>query len=415
MSISFTSPGYWLAAALAAYSLAVPASGGNVHEEALRIAQDAPIIDTHIDVPYRLEGQLNATGEWIDVGEGTGDEGDFDYPRARMGGLNGAFMSIYTPASLEQGSEPSPESTRLAHHLIDLVERMVSEHPDRFAIPHSVAEFERQVARGKLSLPLGMENGSPIAGDLSQLAHFYDRGVRYITLAHSAWNHISDSSYDPDKHWGGLSPFGRELVTAMNKQGVMVDVSHLSDAAFRDVIEVSAVPVIASHSSARHFTPGFERNMSDEMIQALAAQGGVIQINYGSSFLTAAANQYGEDRKVAYRAYLAENQLEDSDAVDEAFRQQYREQHPYPYATLDDVLNHIDHVVDLVGIDHVGIGSDYDGVGDSLPTGLKDVSSYPNLVSGLLTRGYTEQEITKVLGGNLLRVWRAAEAYAQSH
>lgn len=381
-------------------------------DRALQIARNAIIIDTHIDVPYRLQGRIDANGEWIDVGESTGDEGDFDYPRARSGGLNGAFMSIYTPASLEQDGQPNPESTVLANELIDLVERMVSEHPAKFAIPHSVAEFEQQVAAGKVSLPLGMENGSPIAGDLAQLQHFYDRGIRYITLAHSAWNHISDSSYDPDKHWGGLSPFGRELVLAMNKLGIMVDVSHLSDAAFRDVLAVSRVPVIASHSSARHFTPGFERNMSDDMIRELAANGGVIQINYGSSFLTAEANSYGDRREAAYQAYLDAEGLADTDTEDEAFRKQWRAQNPYPYATLDDVLDHIDHVVELVGIDHVGIGSDYDGVGDSLPEGLKDVASYPNLIAGLMSRGYSESEVEKVLAGNLLRVWRAVEAHS---
>jgi membrane dipeptidase len=158
-----------------------------------------------------------------------------------------------------------------------------------------------------MSLPLGMENGSPIAGDLANLQHFYDRGIRYVTLAHSLSNHLSDSSYDTNRQWGGLSEFGREAIAAMNRLGIMVDVSHVSDDAFWQIMELSAAPAIASHSSARHFTPGFERNMSDEMIVALAKNGGVIQINFGSTFVNQVSRDYGEARMAAGRAYIAEN------------------------------------------------------------------------------------------------------------
>lgn len=384
-------------------------------EKAGQLAQDAIILDTHIDVPYRVRGHVEKTGEWLDVGVSTGDEGDFDYPRARAGGLNGAFMSIYIPASYEEDGQPSDKAGALADQLIDDVERLVAEHPDKFAIPHSVDELVAQVGEGKISLPLGMENGSAIAGDLDRLQHFYDRGIRYITLTHAEWNHISDSSYDSDKHWGGLSPFGEELVTAMNRLGVMVDISHVSDDAFWAVMAISNTPVIASHSSARHFTPGFERNMSDDMIKALAEQGGVIQINFGSSFLTEEANAYSGQRDEAYQAYLKAEGLEDDHAVEDDFRAQWLEQHPYPFASFDETLAHFEHVVKLVGIDHVGIGSDYDGVGDSLPVGLKDVSTYPHLIAGLAARGYSDEDIRKVLGGNLMRVWRAVETYAVEH
>jgi membrane dipeptidase len=198
----------------------------------------------------------------------------------------------------------------------------------------------------------------------------------------------------------------------MNRVGIMVDISHVSDDAFWQTLEVTGAPVIASHSSARHFTPGFERNMSDEMIVALAKGGGVIQINWGSSFLTAKANAYSKAMHDAQKAWLKENGFAQEGAEAEQYAKDYREKQPFPYATLAEVVDHFDHVIKLAGIDHVGIGSDFDGVGDSLPIGLKDVSDYPNLVTEFLRRGYSEGDIAKILGGNLLRVWAEVEAYA---
>jgi membrane dipeptidase len=260
-----------------------------------------------------------------------------------------------------------------------------------------------------------MENGSPLEDDLANVAYFYERGIRYITLAHSRSNQLSDSSYDDDKRWGGLSDFGIVVVGEMNRLGMMIDVSHLSDDAFRDVLEATRAPVIASHSSARHFTPGWERNMSDEMIQDLAANGGLVMINFGSAFLSEEAWRYGETRGEAYDAWLEENDTEGTDEVRRQFYDQYAQEHgPYPFATLQQTLDHFDHVVQLTSVDHVGIGSDYDGVGDSLPIGLKDVSTYPNLVEGLLSRGYSEGDIRKILGENLLRVWRKVEDIARA-
>ncbi|MCG8458730.1 MAG: dipeptidase, partial [Holophagales bacterium] len=191
-----------------------------------------------------------------------------------------------------------------------------------------------------------------------------------------------------------------------------VDISHVSDAAFFQVMEIARAPAIATHSSARHFTPGFERNMSDEMIQALAENGGVIHINFGSSFLTEEANSYGDTHRPVIREYLETNNLEWGSPEAEAWMAEYRQQNPYPYATVDDVVAHIDHVVKLVGIDHVGLGSDYDGVGDTLPEGLTDASTFPNLIAALLDKGYTEEDIEKILSGNLMRVWREVEKVA---
>lgn len=374
----------------------------DVSEKAHKLAQDTLIVDTHIDVPYRLEEK------WVDVTKAT-EGGDFDYPRAKQGGLNAPFMSIYIPASLDN----SASSTKLADKLIDYVEAIVGRAPDKFAIATSTAEVEEQFTKGLISLPMGMENGSPIQGDLANLQHFYDRGIRYITLAHSQANHISDSSYDLRRKWKGLSPFGKELVKEMNKLGVLIDISHVSDAAFYQTIEISQTPVIASHSSLRAFTPGFERNMDDDMIKALGKNGGVVQINFGSTFVTKQANAWSKKRSAA-RTKVEKQFGKDSDEY-KNFSETYSAENPLPYATLASVLDHIDHVVKLIGIDHVGIGSDYDGVGDSLPTDLKDVSTYPNLVQGLLDRGYSDADIVKILSGNLMRVWKINEDYAAKH
>ncbi len=378
------------------------ADDNNRAPDADTIARTSIIVDTHIDVPYRLQETP------ADISKTT-DGGDFDYPRAVSGGLNAPFMSIYTSAGLEaQGN-----SRQLAEKLIDLVEGFVEQWPDKFAIARSPADVRDHFEAGIMSLPLGMENGSPIEGDLANLQYFYDRGIRYITLTHGLSNHISDSSYDTNHQWNGLSEFGNEVVKEMNRLGIMVDVSHVSDDAFWQVMEISGAPAIASHSSARHFTPGFERNMSDEMIKALAANKGVILINFGSSFLTAKALEYSKARREAGKIFAAEHpELSESDS-NEQFLAVYELEHgPFPFASLDDVLDHIDHVVSLTSVDNVGIGSDYDGVGDSLPVGLKDVAAYPNLIKGLLSRGYSEQDIRKILGENLLRVWQAVEDYA---
>ena len=391
-----------ISALFASHSVLAESSTYSASEKAITIAQETIIVDGHIDVPYRVKEK------WVDVTKAT-EGGDFDYPRAVSGGLNAPFMSIYVPASLDN----SPESTQLAHELIDSVEAIVARAPDKFAIAKSPSDVKAQFEKGLISLPMGMENGSPIQGNLANLTAFYERGVRYITLAHSQANHISDSSYDLRRKWKGLSPFGKTLVGEMNNIGIMLDISHVSDDAFYQVIELTKVPVIASHSSLRRFTPGFERNMDDEMIKKLGENGGVIMINFGSSFVSKEAGKWRSGLTAARKA-LIEKEGEDSPKL-ESFEESYREKVPYPYSTLDEVLDHIDHVVKLIGVDHVGIGSDYDGVGDSLPIGLKDVASFPNLVQGLLDRGYSRTDIEKILSGNLLRVWQQVEDYAEGY
>ncbi|GMM86575.1 dipeptidase [Pseudoalteromonas sp. MTN2-4] len=387
-----------LALAVASAHLSAAEKQYTASERAERIAKQSILIDTHIDVPYRIADR------WDDVSKAT-EGGDFDYPRAVKGGLNVPFMSIYIPASLE--FEGKGKSYQLANQLIDGMEALVFRAPDKFAMAYSYKDAYQHFKKGKMSIAMGMENGSPMEGDMKNLKHFYDRGVRYITLAHSQSNHISDSSYDLRRKWKGLSPFGKELVKEMNNIGMLIDVSHISDAAFYQVMELSKVPVIASHSSLRKYTPGFERNMDDDMLLALKKNGGVIQINFGSSFVTSASRGWYDKRNAAKK------EAEDSGKATTDFAAAYRAKNPFPFATLEQVLDHIDHVVKLIGIDYVGIGSDYDGVGDSLPIGLKDVSTYPNLVQGLLDRGYSEAQIKKILGGNTMRVWRQAEEYAE--
>jgi membrane dipeptidase len=370
--------------------------------EARRIAETSIIVDTHIDLPLRLHSKSE------DVTQPTAS-GDFDYPRAVAGGLNAPFMSIYT----DPGLESEGQSRIVAEELIDIVEALAKEASDKFAIARSPAEVRNQFEHGLMSLPMGMENGSPIEGDLANVEYFHNRGISYITLAHGKSNHISDSSYDANHQWNGLSEFGMRVVKEMNRVGIMVDISHVSDEAFWQVMDVSTAPVIASHSSARYFTPGFERNMNDEMIKRLADEGGVIQINFGSGFISKEAMDYSAPRQAAAMKFMAENPGMTYADLAKEFLPQFEAEHGgFPYASIDDVLDHFDHVVNLVGVDHVGIGSDYDGVGDTLPTGLKDVSAYPNLIEGFLKRGYSESDIRKILGENLLRVWSEVEARA---
>jgi len=391
---------------LAAAILLTACSSNTVdtQERASRLARDAVIVDTHIDVPIRVE----MSGE--DVTQAT-EAGNFDYPRAHAGGLDVPFMSIFIPASVDEAGG----ARALADKLIDQVEAMAKRAPTEFALATCVADVRRNVAAGLISLPMGMENGGPMAAGDDAPLHFFERGIRYVTLAHAKSNAFSDSSYDHDEHWQGLSEAGRALVVRLNDLGIMVDVSHISERAFWQVMDASKAPVIASHSSARFFTPGFERNMSDDMIKALASRGGVMQVNFGSSFDTAAARAWAETFDAAAKAYQTEQHVAPFSEESRAFAKTYAVDHPFPFASVDDVVDHIDHIARLVGVKHVGIGSDFDGVGDTLPVALKDVSMYPNLIARLFARGYNAAQIRLILGENLLRVWSQVETFAQRH
>lgn len=371
----------------------------DLRTQAERIAQEYIIVDGHIDIPYRLEEF------WEDISQET-IGGDFDYPRAVEGGLDAPFMSIYIPAAYQEtgGAKAKADS------LIDMVEGIAEKWPAKFALAYDVEDVRENHQAGLISLPMGMENGAPIGTDLDLLDYFYDRGIRYITLTHSRVNQISDSSYDTTRTWQGLSPFGEQVVRRMNDLGMMVDISHVSDSAFYDVMRITRAPAIASHSSARHFTPGWERNMSDDMIRRLAENGGVIMINFGSSFLRGDYDAEGDSIRAALQEELRESDL--TEGTREAVTWFETKRKENTVGTLQDVVAHINHVVDLVGVDHVGLGSDYDGV-FALPRGLENVSTYPVLVQALLQEGYTEVEVRKILGENALRVWSEVEDAAR--
>lgn len=369
------------------------------------------ITDGHVDLPYRLKmNKFMLEREYMGIPIKT-DEGDFDYERAKKGGLDAPFMSIYIPSSYQLQPDMGKA---LADSLINMIQGIAQNIPDKFAMAGSVEEVQQNFSKGLISLPMGMENGAPVGNDIKNVKYFYDRGIRYITLTHGKDNQICDSSYDTIHTWNGLSPFGREVVAEMNRVGIMVDISHVDDSTFYQVMKLTKAPVIASHSSCRKFTPGFQRNMSDDMIRKLGENGGVIQINFGSSFLDSAVVKQNNENRKKLQELLAEKNLGFRDSLAKPIIEEFRKNNPLLYADVETVANHIDHVVKLAGIDHVGLGSDYDGVGDSLPTGLKDVSQYPNLIYALLKRGYSESDIEKICSGNVFRVWKKVAEVAAS-
>jgi membrane dipeptidase len=359
------------------------------------------ITDGHVDLPYRLKVKhFRLEKEFMGIPLST-KEGDFDYERAKKGGLDAPFMSIYIPSTYQLKADKGKE---LADSLIDMIEGIVNAHPDKFALAKTPGDIEANSIAGKISLPMGMENGAPIGDSLKNVGYFFNRGIRYVTLTHRTNNQICDSSYDTTRLWNGLSPFGEKVVAEMNNVGIMVDISHVSDSAFYDVLKITKAPVIASHSSCRYFTPGFERNMNDDMIKALAKNGGVIQINFGASFLDSVARQ-NDALRDSLEAILSAKGLTSADADAQPIIEQFGKRHNELYSDVHRVADHIDHVVKLTSVDHVGIGSDFDGVGDSLPLGLKDVSTYPNLIAVLLKRGYSPEDIEKICYKNVARVW----------
>lgn len=398
---------YFLGLSVAIFACKVNKSPETDYQKkADELAHKYIMVDGHVDLPYRLkvknfQMQKEFTGIPVET-----KEGDFDYKRAKKGGLSAPFMSIYIPASYDtQGAQ------KLADSLITMVNYIATEKSDYFEVAKTPAEIREIFKKGKIALPMGMENGSPI-GEVSDVAKYRAKGISYITLSHGKDNRICDSSYDTTHTWKGLSPFGREVVNTMVKEGVLVDISHVSDDTFYQVVDMSPVPVIASHSSSRKFTPDFQRNMSDDMIAKLGKNGGVIMINFGSTFLSSEVSEYRKSLQAEIKTILDKKGLKARDEAAEPIIDEFFASHPLAFADVKKVADHIDNVVKLAGIDHVGIGSDFDGVGNSLPTGLKDVSDYPNLIAELLRRGYSESDIEKICSGNIFRVWEKVLAYA---
>jgi membrane dipeptidase len=372
-----------------------------LHAYADELAHRYIITDGHVDLPFRLKiKNFRVDREYMTIPVRS-DEGDFDYERAKKGGLDAPFMSIYVPSSYQL----LPDYGKgVADSMINMVRGIAASLPDKFALANSVEETEKNFKEGKISLPMGMENGAPIGKDIKNLTYFYDRGIRYITLTHSKDNQICDSSGDTTHTWRGLSPFGEQVVAEMNRIGIMIDISHVDDSTFYQVMKRTKAPCIASHSSCRYFAPSVRRDMTDDMIKTLGENGGVMEINFYTAFLSGEVSR--QNKRVD--SLLHANGLTSSDSLAKPLMAQFRKDHPAPATDVETVANHIDRVVSIAGIDHVGLGSDYDGVGggENLPTGLKDVSQYPNLLYELLKRGYTESDIEKICSGNLFRVWK---------
>lgn len=365
------------------------------------------IADGHVDLPYRLKlKHFRLEREYMGIPIET-SEGDFDYVRAKRGGLDAPFMSIYIPSTYQQFPD---KGKALADSLINMVTAIAANHPDKFALAPTVDDVISNFKAGKISLPMGMENGAPVGDDLANVKYFHDRGIRYITLTHSKDNQICDSSGDTTRTWGGLSPFGRQVVQEMNRVGIMVDISHVDDSTFYQVMKLTKVPCIASHSSCRAFAPTVRRDMTDDMIATMGRHGGVIDVNFYSAFLSGDVAR----RNKQLDSLLKAKGFAEEDSLAKPVIDEFNKTNPPPPTDVQTVANHIDHIVKLAGIDHVGLGSDYDGVGGpaNLPDGLKDVSQYPNLLYELLRRGYSEQDIEKICSGNFLRVWREVEKAA---
>jgi membrane dipeptidase len=369
-----------------------------LYNKATELSKKILIIDTHVDIPYRIKSSRE------DISVRT-ENGHFDYVRAIEGGLNSAFMSIFVPAKFEE----TGGSYEFADTLIDMIEEIGKNYPDKFVVAYSTEDVLKYRNSDVVTLPMGMENGSPIEGSVEKLKHFHKRGIRYITLAHGKANHICDSSYDPNRKWNGLSPFGKTLIHEMNNLGVMVDISHVSDSTFYQVMELTQTPVIASHSSCRHFTPGFERNMDDDMIKKLAENNGVIQITFGSYFIS----EDFQSKMSKMEKYLKEHNISRWGEEGKKYYEEFIKENSIDFGSTKTLVDHIEHVIKLVGIDYVGLGSDFDGIG-ALPVGIKDVSSFPEIIYELLVRGYKEDDIEKICSGNILRVWKEVENFAKA-
>ena len=393
---------------LSFYSCKVSKTTTNVdyNKKAQELAHKFILTDGHVDLPYRLKiKNFQMQKDYLGIPIKS-ESGDFDFERSKKGGLDAPFMSIYIPSIYE-----TPQAQLLADSLITMVKYIAKEKSDYFEMAYSPNDVQQTFKKGKIALPMGMENGSPI-GKLADVKKYKEKGISYITLTHAKDNKICDSSYDTTRTWKGLSPYGREVVLEMAKVGIMIDISHVSDSTFYQVARISPVPVIASHSSARFFTPGFERNMSDDMIKVLGKNNGVIMINFGSTFLDGEVAKIRNSSQKELRALIAAKGLKPSDHEAEVLADNYFKSNPKAYSDTQKVADHVDRVVKLAGINHVGIGSDFDGVGDSLPTGLKDVADYPNLIAELLKRGYSDTDIEKICSGNLFRVWNSVIKYA---
>ena len=350
------------------------------------------VLDSHCDTPSQiLRGRdLSKDNELAHI----------DIPKLKRGGVDAAFFALYIPASLDYDA-----AYEYAGRLYESVKEMVEANSDSLAFALSEEQAYENRKNGLISIFLGLENGSPIGHSLERLKEFYDKGVRYVTLCHSKDNQICDSCA-VNKTWGGLSQFGKEVIAEMNRLGMLVDVSHISDEAFYDVLECSTKPVVATHSCCRALS-NHPRNLTDDMICALAAKGGVIQINFYPLFLDVKFNDVLSESGIVERGEAIEAEFI-ADPFNEHKRKAWhavvKELQQLPRPSLNMIVDHIDHVVSLVGINHVGLGSDFDGI-EVTPGGLEDVSKLPDLFSELRKRGYSDSDIEKIASKNFFNAF----------
>lgn len=377
-------------------------------KKADKIHARAYTVDTHADVPINM---LEMPGFDIGVKHNYAEDGtQIDFPRMKEGGMDAMFFAVY----LAQGKR-TPEGNAAAKanalKIFQAIHDAVKKYPNIAELVTSAGEGFATHKKGKLGVFIGMENGWPIGHDLANLKLYYDLGLRYITLSHSYNNDISDSSGDPEgAEHGGISKWGEQCIAEMNKLGIIVDVSHISDSAFYDVMRLSKAPVFASHSSCRALCD-VKRNMTDDMIKLMASKGGVIQINFVADFLKKPSEEVAISiRTLRMQAMKADATPEDKKKINAELRQ-IKYKYPGDVPTVKAVVDHIDHVVQIAGIDHVGIGMDMDGGSDVI--GCEDVSKIKNVTIELLRRGYSEKDIRKIWGENTMRVLAAAEKVAK--
>jgi len=371
-----------------------------------RITKSAILIDTHNDVTSK-------TVEGFDIGKASSDGGHTDLPRLRAGGVGAVFFAIYVGANYTNGNH----SANRALQMIDTVRHdIVGGHPDDFLLATTADDIERAHAQGKIAALMGIEGGHALEDSPPLLRDFYALGVRYMTLTHTNTNNWADSSGDQAKtgvtHHNGLTPLGKEIIAEMNRLGMIVDISHVSDKTFWDALETSKAPIFASHSSSKAIA-NIPRNMTDEMIVALARKGGVVQINFGCEFLSQKSADANEKSGGMEKFRTLMEKYKDDPVKQREMMTQLRDEMAKTAvrATIADVVAHVDHVKRIAGIDAVGIGTDFDGVG-CVPEGLNDVSKFPNLTRALLAKGYPAEDIRKIYGGNTLRLMRAVERAA---
>ena len=362
------------------------------------------MIDGHNDMPWEIRTKGSSSFDKIDISKSQ-RKLQTDIPRLRQGGVGAQFWSVWVP--VETGYRGEALSTTLEQ--IDLVKRMITRYPETFELALNTSDIERIHKEGKIASLIGVEGGYSIEESLSTLDKLYNLGARYMTLTHGDSLSWADSATDAPKS-NGLSPFGKQVVTKMNDLGMMVDISHVSAKTMHDAIDTSEAPVIFSHSSAQAVADS-SRNVPDDVLKRLHEKDGVVMVNFFSGFVVpVAAKSYIDS--LDYEREFKKTHDDPKVVKDEMAR--WKKQHQLPKGTIHDLLDHIDHISKVAGVQYVGIGSDFDGV-SVLPKQLEDVSCYPYITQGLLDRGYTEEQIRGILGGNMMRVFRGAEAFAAKH